>query len=197
MQESCQEQPEDIEYHCSGLSVRILHKITSEVSQDVIRWATDLTRNNMSALYDETWGWSTKSKLKELGHVCTRRPSFHRSCQHLMVTASSLQARAHHLIAYPDNPVPTRPVAYLHYRWEQDPPKEERRKGQPVFPVAYVYELQLTEEARGKGLGSYMMSLVEATVRSASTVNLAWLYRGAALGRARWSASHPPHRGRS
>eukprot|EP00892_Ulva_mutabilis_P005871 jgi/Ulvmu1/3656/UM017_0070.1 len=136
----------DLEYHGEGFSVKIDHKRTVDVPQDTIKWATELTRNNMQSFYDATWGWNTKSKLKELGH-----------------------ARACHLIAYMDGPAgpagpagERMPAAYLHYRWEADPPKDERRKGQPVYAVAYVYELQLAKEAQGNGLGTYLMSLVES-----------------------------------
>lgn len=78
-----------------------------------------------------------------------------------------MQVQGRHLFAYADAASERRrPVAYLHYRWEQDPPRGERRRGQPVYAVAYVYELQLTEEAQGKGLGSHLMSLVESFVRN-------------------------------
>lgn len=84
-----------------------------------------------------------------------------------LIHAVGIQAKGRHLVAYAvEASGERRPVAYLHYRWELDPPKEERRKGQPVYAVAYVYELQLAEDARGKGLGSHLMSLLETRVRS-------------------------------
>lgn len=78
-----------------------------------------------------------------------------------------MQVHGRHLFVYAEAPDgERRPVGYLHYRWEQDPPKEERRRGQPVFAVAYVYELQLTEDAQGKGVGTRLMALVESFVRT-------------------------------
>lgn len=131
--------PGQLKYEAGGLSLHIEHNKTRDLPQNVVKWATDLTKSNMFSFYDATWGWSTKDKLKELGH-----------------------AKGRHLVAYAvEASGERRPVAYLHYRWELDPPKEERRKGQRVYAVAYVYELQLAEDARGKGLGSHLMSLLE------------------------------------
>lgn len=57
------------------------------------------------------------------------------------------------------------PVAYCHYRWEQDPLPEDVDDESDVQPIMYVYEVQLKPCVRGSGLASYMMCLLEDWVR--------------------------------
>jgi len=62
-----------LEYQAGALSLQIEHRQSSDISDESITWATDLTRANMSSFYDATWGWDTAEKLKELGHVRSLR----------------------------------------------------------------------------------------------------------------------------
>jgi GNAT superfamily N-acetyltransferase len=79
----------------------------------------------------------------------------------------ALQSASRHVVAQQlngiDDGMPIE-VAYMCYRWEEDPPEEDREEGDVVLPVAYLYELQLEPSAQGKGLGSFMMSLLEQMV---------------------------------
>lgn len=79
----------------------------------------------------------------------------------------AMQQDSRHLVAQctsSGNQPPTG-VAYMCYRWEEDPPEEDREDDEETLPVAYLYELQLEPSAQGKGLGSCMMGMLERWVR--------------------------------
>jgi GNAT superfamily N-acetyltransferase len=63
-------------------------------------------------------------------------------------------------------------VAYCHYRWEEDPIKEDQERGTEVHSVGYVYELQLERAVQGCGLGSFLMETVAAWVRPSPASSL-------------------------
>lgn len=61
---------------------------------------------------------------------------------------------ARYLIAY-NNVENASPVAFLHYRYEEE-------HGQPIV---YVYEIQVDTSVQGKGVGAYLMRLIELIAR--------------------------------
>lgn len=38
----------------------------ANMSDELMQWVFDLTKNNMEAMYEETWGWNDKSKRREI-----------------------------------------------------------------------------------------------------------------------------------
>jgi GNAT superfamily N-acetyltransferase len=69
------------------------------------------------------------------------------------------------MLAYASDDLKT-PVAYCHYRWEQDPLPEDVEDESDIVPIMYIYEVQLKPNVRGQGLASYMMHLLEDWVSS-------------------------------
>lgn len=136
-----------------------------------------LCKRNMQAAYDAAWGWSDSAKRAELSHGAAR---FLLVVEKSVVDGAAAAAAAENAAAASsdgdegrkttssdENKIimplleqdPSKILAYVHYRFEADEATNE--------PILYVYEIQLREgpETRRKGLGRFLMQLLELAAR--------------------------------
>jgi ribosomal protein S18 acetylase RimI-like enzyme len=85
---------------------------------------------NMKEMYDKTWGWNKDDKIKEL---------FAPTSTFLIIQ---------------DDVNNNKVVAFTMFRFEWDDEEE------PEYPVLYCYELQISDECQGKGIGKRLMELL-------------------------------------
>ena len=115
------------------------------------RWAFDVTKRNMRDAYERTWGWNNREKRRELAHADARFLVAHAET-HPKETAARRddERRADASLLASDDA-----VAFVHVRFEVEADDA---------PVVYAYELQCDAEkdARGKGLGRFLMRAAEA-----------------------------------
>jgi ribosomal protein S18 acetylase RimI-like enzyme len=103
----------------------------------------------MEAAYNTAWGWSDAAKREELLSDAAR---------FIVVRAKADAAAAS---GTPSPPL----LAYVHFRYEvADPPSTD--------PILYVYEVQLAPAAHRKGLGRFLMQLLELSARRAGLAAL-------------------------
>ncbi|XP_064603235.1 N-alpha-acetyltransferase 40-like [Liolophura sinensis] len=110
----------------NGLNLNIACERISDMAEDLVDWAFELTKSNMQTLYETGgWGWKDKEKRAEMTEDMAR---------YLIVTDS-------------DNKL----VGFVHFRFDIDYDEE----------VLYVYEIQLIKEVRRKGLGKFLLQILE------------------------------------
>jgi ribosomal protein S18 acetylase RimI-like enzyme len=111
------------------------------------QWAFDLTKKNMFDIYESTWGWNNLEKRRELAHANAR-----------FFVANGVVKKTKNKKTRLDeendiSSLNLSPVAFAHVRFEVEADDE---------PVLYVYELQCASEARGCGIGRFVMRAVQA-----------------------------------
>jgi len=115
-------------YSRNGIDVSISCQKVSELGDDIIDWAYQLTKSNMQSLYEASeWGWNDEEKKKEM-----------------------TDKKAWYLLAR-DTLNPASLLAVCHFRFDVE---DDVR-------VLYCYEIQLCEEVRRKGLGKFLMQILE------------------------------------
>jgi len=115
-------------YSRNGIDVTISCQKVSELDEQTVDWAYELTKNNMQSLYEASeWGWNDEEKRKEMK-----------------------DKKAWYMIVR-DRLNPARLLALVHFRFDVE---DDVR-------VLYCYEIQLCEEVRRKGLGKFLMQILE------------------------------------
>jgi len=126
-------------------------------------------KRNMEAAYDAAWGWSDGAKRAELTHDAARfiLVSEKKKKEEEGDSASSAAADDKNADRNKSNldvlaslaADPSDLLAYVHFRFETD---EGTQK-----PILYVYEVQLRDDprTRRKGLGRFLMQLLELSAR--------------------------------
>lgn len=104
--------------------------VVDQLPDRLRRWCFDLTKRNMEAMYERTWGWSNPEKRRELAH-----------------------SDARFIVAFRGDD-DDGPMGFVHFRFEVE--------DSDGTPVAYVYELQVEDDARGRGVGRALMARVES-----------------------------------
>lgn len=118
----------------------------------------------MEKAYDEAWGWSDGAKRAELTHDAAR---------FILVSEKKNEEKKEEEAKRADDSSstilaslacnPSDLLAYVHFRFETD---EATQK-----PILYVYEVQLRDEprTRRKGLGRFLMQLLELSARTSGS----------------------------
>lgn len=138
----------------------------STMPEPLRRWAFDLTKRNMRDAYERTWGWDNREKRRELSHSDARFLVAHAKKKHPTVEGYGSEAvarrddeddeRRSELLSLASEDA----VAFVHVRFEVEADDA---------PVVYAYELQCDAEkdARGKGLGRFLMRAAAAAGEAA------------------------------
>nr|XP_027199845.1 N-alpha-acetyltransferase 40-like [Dermatophagoides pteronyssinus] len=120
----------------TGIPISIKYFLWTKIPNELQEWMINLTEINMKDLYDScSWKWNRQSKINEFKH-----------------------STAKHLIVFDLSPSPSsseeeKPIAFVHFRFE---------KGYVSDAVLYCYELQIEKSYQQKGIGSYLMNLLES-----------------------------------
>jgi len=113
-------------YERNGLTITFDAKRVGDLDENTVKWAYELTKTNMEALYEQSeWGWKGREKMEEM-----------------------TEERAWYLIAWDQD---QKPVAFSHFRFDVEIDTE----------VLYCYEIQLESQVQKKGLGKFMMTILE------------------------------------
>jgi N-alpha-acetyltransferase 40 len=155
-------------YDRKGLLAELCYYTAESLPQSLLEWAFDLAKRNMEAAYDacQGWGWKDKKKRSELLDADAR---------FIVVTAMDRQS----VVEDPTLPSDTRPqdsgqaahiadvaqgqpLAFVHLRYEI-----ERE-----IPVAYVWDIQVEGSMQGRGLGRFLLQVVELIARKGSIERL-------------------------
>lgn len=137
-------------YDREGLSAGLRFYRADQLPPALLDWALALTGRHMRALYEASpdWGWSDTRKRAELAHPDAR---------YIVATTTAgagPAAAAADPAADPAAPSSTgegQPLAFLQFRFEEE-------AGDAVL---YLYEIQVEAAAQGKGLGFFLMRLLE------------------------------------
>lgn len=119
-------------YNRNGLKLTISCNKVADVDEETVKWAFELTKDNMEMLYVASeWDWNDKQKFEEMS-----------------------DERAWYLVARDES---NKPVAFVHFRFDVDFEVE----------VLYCYEIQLISSVRRKGLGKFLMQILELLAHKA------------------------------
>ncbi|KAJ3695945.1 hypothetical protein LUZ60_001322 [Juncus effusus] len=129
-------------YQRNGVSVYLESGNGDQLSSSAKKFIQNLLKLNMEGPYGEEWPTEEKVKRREMvnseaRYIFIKQKSGERSAIDEQMNGSD------------------RLVGFVHYRFvvEED------------LPVVYVYELQLESSVKGKGLGKFLMQLVELIAR--------------------------------
>jgi ribosomal protein S18 acetylase RimI-like enzyme len=106
-----------------------------ENSENVRDWMYALTETNMREMYEQTWGWNSLEKRREL-----KREEEKEEAKVALNTTDD------------EDEDEEKPVAFAHYRFEVD--------DDDVASV-YIYELQVEQTMKRSGLGRVLMRACE------------------------------------
>lgn len=127
--------------------------VVDQLPDRLRRWCFDLTKRNMEAMYTRTWGWSNPEKRRELAHSDAR----------FLVAFKHKQPHRNDDDAADDDD--DTPIGFVHFRFEVE--------DSDGSPVAYVYELQVEDEMKGRGVGTALMAAVESIAKHAEMTRTA------------------------
>ncbi|OVA11598.1 GNAT domain [Macleaya cordata] len=141
------------QYNRNGLSVYLESGYGSQLSSPMKQYIQNLLKVNMEGLYGSEWPTEEKVKRREMV-APEARYIFVREARNASVDEISPKAKEEKNCSRwmgDGDPV----VGFVEYRYIVE---EE-------IPVAYVYELQLEHHVQGKGLGKFLMQLIELIAR--------------------------------
>ncbi|KAF5200964.1 N-alpha-acetyltransferase, partial [Thalictrum thalictroides] len=140
-------------YNRNGLSVYLESGSGEQLSSPTKHYIQTLLKVNMEGAYGPEWLTEEKIKRREMVAPEARYIFVREDPNAISTEISSLpeNKEKHYCWIGEGNPV----VGFVQYRFvvEED------------VPVAYVYELQLEGRVQGKGLGKYLMQLIELIAR--------------------------------
>lgn len=145
--------PPFCQYDRKGLSVYLESGFGEQLSSPLKTYIQNLLKVNMEGPYGSEWTMEEKVKRREMV-APEARYIFVRESPNAVLNENSVKAEnkmtCSHWMGDGD-----RVVGFVHYRFivEED------------IPVIYVYELQLESCAQGKGLGKFLMQLIELIAR--------------------------------
>lgn len=144
----------------NGLTLQLQYFSAETLPAELMAWVFDLTQRNVKAYYESCpgWGWNDSKKRRELEDLDAR---------YIIVTEIAEAPAQNETNDAPNTscseaaPEPVvdsqRPVAFVHLRYEME--EDE--------PVLYVYEIQVESSIQGRGVGKFLMQLVELIARRA------------------------------
>ncbi|KAL2553551.1 Acyl-CoA N-acyltransferase (NAT) superfamily protein [Forsythia ovata] len=131
-------------YQRNGLCIHLESGRGDKLSSNTKKYIQNLLKLNMEAPYGPQWPAEEKVKRREMVASEARYIFVHEIPNEDANKESEMMDKERKLICYPI-------VGFVHYRFILE---EE-------VPVLYVYELQLEPRIQGKGLGKFLMQLIE------------------------------------
>ncbi|PKU72599.1 hypothetical protein MA16_Dca010169 [Dendrobium catenatum] len=138
-------------YDRNGLSVYLESGFGDQLSSSIKKYIQNLLKVNMEGPYGSDWPLEEKVKRREMV-AAEARYIFVRESSNVVHDDNYLK-EDDRMNCWTGDGDPL--VGFMHYRFIVE---EE-------IPVLYVYELQLESCARGKGLGKFLMQLIELIAR--------------------------------
>ena len=177
-----------ISHFISNDSVFLRYGTAKDVGQDVVRACFNLLKSNMEVFYKAAWSWKDKTKMNELISPSARIISFwHDStlpslsspaespsndeCTCDEVDACDEGAADDSGWETEDDEGQSNLHAFAHYRFCSEKgilsaDSDER------LPALYIWEMQVSEKCRGRGLGRVLMDMLHAIASAASMHSL-------------------------
>jgi len=141
----------------------------------MLDWMLQLVETNMRTYYESCpgWGWDSKAKRSELQDGLARFIVAYcdnlgtNSCSMIPESKGDFSDGNTPNISYDEsnkNVEPFQPDGFAHIRFEVE----------DDMPIIYIYEIQIAKRAQGRGLGKYIMRIIEdiAAANSISTIML-------------------------
>jgi len=159
-----------------------------DVGQEVVQACFDLLKSNMETFYKAAWSWNDKVKMKELQSPSARIISLWQdstlpsASQSFDSPGCDDDANADDAgecdIAGDDNGWETEDDtsdgslhAFAHYRFCMEEGILSSDSAERL-PVLYIWEMQVSEGCRGRGLGRMLMDMLSAIASAASMHSL-------------------------
>nr|CAD1826200.1 unnamed protein product [Ananas comosus var. bracteatus] len=138
--------PPFCQYNRNGLSVYLESGSGDQLSSLIKKYIQNLLKANMEGLYGSEWPMEEKVKRREMVAPEAR---------YIFVREFPNSTSGEKSLKTDEKAGGDRLAGFVHYRFivEED------------VPVVYVYELQLESCAQGKGLGKFLMQLIELIAR--------------------------------
>ncbi|GAB2225831.1 hypothetical protein Droror1_Dr00021598 [Drosera rotundifolia] len=130
-------------YHQSGLSVHFKSGCGDNLSCTLKQFISKLLKLNMERHYGMEWKIEERVKYREM---------LAPEARYIFALDTTFAEKS---ILFPTKGSEDTIVGFVHYRFTME---EE-------VPVLYLYELQLVPHVQGKGLGEFMMQLLELIAR--------------------------------
>ena len=126
-------------------------------------WVYDLTQRNVKSYYENCngWGWNYSKKRRELEDSDARYIIATTAAPPSTARENNKEEARTSTIATTDSSTLNsvvqlgQPMAFVHLRYEME--EDE--------PVLYVYEIQVESSIQGRGVGKFLMQLVEFVAR--------------------------------
>ncbi|XP_008448499.2 uncharacterized protein LOC103489882 isoform X2 [Cucumis melo] len=135
-------------FNCGGLSLYLQSGHGNKLSHSVKKYVQNLLKINMAGPYGSQW--PTEEKVKHREMVSTHA--------HYIFVHETSNANANGMSSKSDAEKTTTTlnkkdpvVAFVHFRFILE----------ETIPVLYVYELQIEPRFQGRGLGTFLMELIE------------------------------------
>ncbi|CAG8489987.1 2521_t:CDS:2 [Funneliformis caledonium] len=121
-----------IKYHNTDMIIEIEYYSFENLSTELREWTFELLKLNMKKTYENSnLGWNEKEKRKEMSD---------KDCRYLIALNNG------------------KPIGFVMFQfsWEETMSDDDEE-----IEVIYCYEIQLSEIARNKGLGTFLMRTLE------------------------------------
>ncbi|KAG9299527.1 hypothetical protein G9A89_020698 [Geosiphon pyriformis] len=152
-----------LEYKCDEFTFKVTSYPIKYLPEDLFEWAFNLVKQNVGHFYETSEiGWDSHEKRKEMREPNTR---------YLIARMSRTPAFSPFSSNKSDKYSAEECVGFLSFQfvWEELANEEETDKNQnnqddeetKEIEVIYCYEVQLVKSARGKGLGTFLVTLME------------------------------------
>lgn len=145
----------------NNIRLEYLTSCTIEASRQnsILDWMMHLVETNMRAYYEACpgWGWDSKAKRSELEVGVARFIVAYRT--YLADSPMRSEIKGHLIDGNDANVIRDKsnkeanslPEGFAHIRFEVE---EDQ-------PIIYIYEIQIAKRAQGRGLGKYIMRIIE------------------------------------
>jgi GNAT superfamily N-acetyltransferase len=178
---------DEISHFVSSDSVFLRYGTAKDVGQDVVRACFNLLKSNMEVFYKAAWSWKDKTKMNELISPNARIISFWHdstlpSISSATESSSNVESTSDEVNACEgagddsgweteDDEGQSNLHAFAHYRFCSEKGILSADSAERL-PALYIWEMQVSERCRGRGLGRVLMHMLNAIASAASMHSL-------------------------